>query len=49
MGGFTQPAYAVPTAPTQKIVLESHINMDGRELALAASPYFTKQLGFDNG
>lgn len=43
-----QPA-AVHTAPTQKIVLESHINMDGRELALAASPYFAKQLGFDNG
>jgi phage-related protein len=48
MGGFSQPA-AVPTAPAQKIVLESHINMDGRELALAASPYFIKQLGFDNG
>ena len=49
MGGFSQPAYAVPTVPTQKIVLESHIDMDGRELALAASPYFVKQLGFDNG
>jgi TP901 family phage tail tape measure protein len=48
MGGFSQSA-AVHTAPTQKIVLESHINMDGRELALAASPYFIKQLGFDNG
>jgi TP901 family phage tail tape measure protein len=40
---------AVPTVPTQKIVLESHIDMDGRELALAASPYLSKQLGFDNG
>ena len=44
-----QPAAATPAVPAQKIVLESHINMDGRELALAASPYFAKQLGFDNG